>query len=562
MIVKLQTPYEQLRIDVLETDNIHNTVKQKIKENFTCKFNNIEIKSTDTFKDINIKQGQTLNVNYEIVKKDIDNPKEDDKIKRNMGILCNHDKNATCINCLPLDVFDKNYYNENNIKYLSFNAYLKKVKEKDITCECKEKCNCIRVRPLMPQEYRFIDHVQLHCKNQIEEFIGGYRSSLRQRIAFLIGKVDDYEMVPLGRKVDVMFIYEIGQENYPDGVVICDEVMHVLKMIADEQNEVKKMGRRIGDRDESDEKERIIGALIEEYKMYLNACEEKEESFDIIERSESSHEEDLKYGKFKKETKEKENMFKSTTFFNNDFFDLQSVKEMDKKQKENLKSVLALRILLKKHDLRIVGILYTDLQKQPRKEFLCPLEAIFISELQLMFSRNVNGFLYTDFVTLLLSKVENDIELFEYQISEQCMCLVKNQMLKPAKDVLISNCELYYFEKDEYGNVVRKTGYEVPVDFFIVKLTHGYKIGDTDDYYNWNWNEKRLVSYIDNDFRKELNLNVRIKLMMMGYLNLDEIEPGLIERLGNVEVEWACERCTYVNVKTAGTCEMCGQGKV
>lgn len=557
MIIKLQTPYSQFRLDVTETDNIHTTIKKHIPEHFTCTFNNHPITPTDTFLNLKIKQGQTIIVNYQ---KSTPTPKKkDDSIKRNMGVLCNHDRKVTCINCLPLDVYDKNYYKENNIKYISFNAYLKKVDRKEKTCECIKVCDCIRVRPLMPQEYRFIDHIQLHCKNQIEEIINGYRGSLRQRIAFLVGNVNDYEMVPLGRKVDVMYVYEIGQENYPDGVVICDEVVSILRVIAKEQNEVRREGRRIGDCENVDEKEREISALIEEYKMYLN--ESEEESSGINEIENDRNEEALKYGNIRKERKEKENLFSSTTYFDNRTFDRDRYRAMDKKQRENVKSILALRILLKKHNLKIVGILYTDFQKLPREEFLSPLEAIFIAELQLMFSRNVNDFLYTEFVTLLLSKVENDIELFEYQLSEQCMCLVRNQMLAPTKKALISNCELYYFEKDEYGNVVRKSGYDIPVDFFIVKLTHGYKAGGTDDYFHWQWNEKRLVSYFDNDFEKKFNLNVWIRLMMMGHLNLERLEDEMVCKLASTEAEWACERCTFVNEKRAGLCEMCGQGK-
>uniref|UniRef100_A0A1B6CST9 Nuclear protein localization protein 4 homolog n=2 Tax=Clastoptera arizonana TaxID=38151 RepID=A0A1B6CST9_9HEMI len=54
--------------------------------------------------------------------------KLDGKVKRNRDQkLCRHGGNASCVHCSPLDCFDDAYLKEQNIKHMSFHTYLRKL---------------------------------------------------------------------------------------------------------------------------------------------------------------------------------------------------------------------------------------------------------------------------------------------------------------------------------------------------------------------------------------------------------------------------------------------------
>merc|ERR1711962_444107 len=54
-----------------------------------------------------------------------------------------------------------------------------------------------------------------------------------------------------------------------------------------------------------------------------------------------------------------------------------------------------------------------------------------------------------------------------YQVSNQCMALVRDKIIVPTKDAP----ELAYFmEKDKYGNEIKQVGRPLPVEYLLVTV--------------------------------------------------------------------------------------------
>ncbi|EEQ82424.1 hypothetical protein NCER_100859 [Vairimorpha ceranae BRL01] len=489
MIIFIKGPTERKRIEIGPYDKIYKKAKEVFgKENFTLSYdedNTQKVDGNSNILDLNLKKGTTLFIHYDIVKSDI--KREKDKM------MCNHDSNAMCANCAPLDPWDAKYMADKKIKYLSFGSYKEmcKYKNMDLSMEdysskkCKDhkpNIRCVNCQEkdifLNPQRYRMVDHVEFDDAAMVQNFIKNWKDSRRQYFGFLIGKYKTYDMVPLGRKALVSGIWLPEQENFPDGFVI---------------NE-------------------------------------------------------LSYGDF-----------------------------------------------LKDSGLEIVGMIYSDLifdghmtsSKLKEDFFLSSLEVDFISKMQFMFPNFENkNLLNSKFVTIVVtSNIQGEIELMEYQVSSQCMALTRGNFILPT-----DNPKLFYTTKNIFYKTIEDDGSLksvkadpfLPVEFFLVKLTHGNKqnplfLNNTPFY--GSVTNKKLAEYFNEDysFEKFSNFDL-LQRLKDKFKDFNELLKCIVEKDRNyfkffTEQEnfkeftnslqkyykrsWICAACTFINEKNLDRCEIC-----
>lgn len=235
MIIFIRGPSEQKRVEVKEGDDIYKKVQEVFEvdqfEVFRDSSKKKKVNRGDLIKDMGFKNGSAIYVEYEVVKKEVKRAKD--------KMMCNHDVNAMCSNCAPLDPWDEKYYKEKNIKYLSFGSYKEMLKHKKMALEmenydikkCKDHSSntrCVRCQDadilLFPQIYRMTDHIEFDNPKTVENFIKNWKDSHKQFFGLLIGKYKPYDRSPLGMKAVVSAIWEPEQENFPDGFVITESL--------------------------------------------------------------------------------------------------------------------------------------------------------------------------------------------------------------------------------------------------------------------------------------------------------------------------------------------------
>ncbi|WWC58679.1 nuclear protein localization protein 4 [Kwoniella dejecticola CBS 10117] len=164
--------------------------------------------------------------------------------------FCRHGEKGMCDYCMPLEPYDAKYQATNQIKHLSYHAYLRKLLSSrpasqtaatdlppldPLSLSVMDPCPsgshppfpagiCSTCQPsavtLQSQTYRMVDHIEFASPSIIDGILSAWRRTGTQRLAFLIGRQDKYDKVPMGVKTIVEAVWEPKQEGELDGLTV------------------------------------------------------------------------------------------------------------------------------------------------------------------------------------------------------------------------------------------------------------------------------------------------------------------------------------------------------
>jgi len=372
-------------------------------------------KSQNLFANSNSSSQSSPKVPPVVVEDDIDQElsKEEGKIpkqsKDKQNCQC-RSGNSQCVHCIPYDPYDEEYLKQQNIKFMSFHSYIRKLSAgmsagkftplRNISCKVEHSAGCShapypkgicsKCQPsavtLNRQPWRHVDGIMFENSHIVDRFLQFWRESGGQRGGWLYGRYEIYPEVPLGIKAVVCAIYEPPQESSRDH----------LKILPDPKEEI-----------------------IEEIALNLG--------------------------------------------------------------------------------LRRVGWIFTDLVPMAgvggkvrsfrggETHFLSSQEIITAASYQNNAPNTSKlteeGVFGSKFVTVCVTgNKDNEIHMEGYQVSNQCMALVRDNILVPTKDapelayVIESSEEKYvpdvfFMEMDKYKNEVKKIGRPLPVEYLLLDVT-------------------------------------------------------------------------------------------
>jgi nuclear protein localization family protein 4 len=179
---------------------------------------------------------------------DIELKNDEGLIPRKRSRFCRHGDKGMCEYCSPLPPWDNSYREENQIKHISFHAYVKRLDQatnkgqgssymaplSESNFAINKRCIgghepwpkgiCSKCQPsaitLQQQEFRMVDHLEFANSEIVNSFIESWRQTGTQRIGFMYGTYQRYDKVPLGIKGVVEAIYEPAQHDENDGLTL------------------------------------------------------------------------------------------------------------------------------------------------------------------------------------------------------------------------------------------------------------------------------------------------------------------------------------------------------
>ncbi|GAA5889832.1 hypothetical protein JCM5296_002356 [Sporobolomyces johnsonii] len=354
--------------------------------------------------------------------------KQDGKIPRPKGQNgCRCGPKSMCDYCMPLEPFDAEYQAANNIKHLSYHAYLKKLHASvptsaqastyipplsDPSYRVAVPCSsgshpswpagiCTKCQPsavtLSRQTYRMVDHVEFANPALIDGLLGFWRQTGTQRFGYLLGTYAPYDKVPMGVKAVVEAIHEPPQEPHADGITV--------GFPWEEEAKVEALAEACG--------LKVVGVIFTDLTADTTSDEAKKSGKVVAKRHANS-------------------------------FFLSSLE------------VLFAANLQRKH----------------------PTPSRF----------SINGKFSSRFVTCVLSgDLEGSIAVEAYQVSDQAMAMVDADMVEASVDPGVVRVkeegptryipDVFYRYKNKYGLEVKESAKPCfPVEYLIVNVTHGFPV--------------------------------------------------------------------------------------
>ncbi|XP_011921645.1 PREDICTED: nuclear protein localization protein 4 homolog [Cercocebus atys] len=380
--------------------------------------------------------------------------KQDGKIYRSRDPqLCRHGPLGKCVHCVPLEPFDEDYLNhlEPPVKHMSFHAYIRKltggadkgkfVALENISCKIKSGCEghlpwpngiCTKCQPsaitLNRQKYRHVDNIMFENHTVADRFLDFWRKTGNQHFGYLYGRYTEHKDIPLGIRAEVAAIYEppqIGTQNSLE--LLEDPKAEVVDEIA------AKLGlRKVG---------WIFTDLVSEIPKGSVATSKI-----------SSEEVNTPAGDFQTSIHMCRLLLPMEHFGSSCYWQWLQV---------------------------ITGTVDTY--------FLSSEECITAGDFQNkhpnMCRLSPDGHFGSKFVTAVATGgPDNQVHFEGYQVSNQCMALVRDECLLPCKDApelgyaKESSSEQYvpdvfYKDVDKFGNEITQLARPLPVEYLIIDIT-------------------------------------------------------------------------------------------